>query len=227
LLEREAPKLNFAGRRASVARAAAREAGRENQIPPGPRSERPKKRTVMTLMNKLFAAVGTVALAAVTVASLSCPSHAHDESAVVGDVIVENIAATPARVGEMTRVTFSVANSGADRVTVIGVRLSTGELSSVIGSYGGSHSGPVGGLPIAPGEMTNLDGTSAWIEVGPLKQNLAPGSIVPARVVFGTYEAPITLHVESSSETATERTGSSSTSLVSHNGPATNRKARC
>lgn len=42
-----------------------------------------------------------------------------------------------------------------------------------------------------------LDGKNAWVEVGPLKQDLAPDPVVSARLVLGPYEVPLRIHASS------------------------------
>lgn len=161
-------------------------------------------------MSPASALAGTAAAAAIAVVALlvmSCSSKAHDENATIGDVRVDQVAATPARAGETTRITLSVENGGAERVVVTGVRLPTGEPSRVVGFYGTSHSGAVGGIPVDPGETARLDGRSAWIEVGPLKTAFSPGSIVAARLVLNAYEAPLSLHVLTSNAAASPQAG--------------------
>jgi hypothetical protein len=95
---------------------------------------------------------------------LPAPSKAHDESAVIGDVSVENVAATPARAGETSRITFCVENGGSQGVTVTGVRLPTGEPTRVIGFLGRpAHTGEIGGFRVGPGETGKFDGKKVWI----------------------------------------------------------------
>lgn len=138
-------------------------------------------------------ALPAVALAAALLAGY--PAVADDESAFAGDVDVENIAATPARAGETTRLTFTIRNGGSDRVQVTGVQFPHGEPSRVVGFLGGSHSATVGALSIAPGEEVQLGARRAWLEVGPLRQDLAAGSRVVARLVLGRGTLPLTVHV--------------------------------
>lgn len=150
----------------------------------------------MSSAKTFTAAVGTAGLAAaIFLVLLPCPSNADDESATIGDLAVEAVGATPAKAGETTRITFSIENSGADRVTVTGVRWPTGEPSRVVGFLGTSHSTTLGGLPIDAGELVQLDNKTAWVEVGPLKADLAPGAVVLARLVLGRFEAPLSVHV--------------------------------
>ena len=155
------------------------------------------------------AAIGTVALATATMLLLSpCPSRADDESTTIGEIAVEGVAATPARAGETTRITFSVENAGADRVTITGLRWPNGELGRVVGALGSSHSGAIGGLSVGAGEALQFDGRSVWIEVGPLKADLAPGSVVQARLVLARFEAPLHVHVSSAPQRETSERSS-------------------
>lgn len=124
------------------------------------------------------------------------PSRADDESAMIGDVSVENVAATPARAGETSRITFAVENAGLQTVTLTGLRLPSGEPARVMGFLGhAGHTGEIGSVRIGPGETSQLDGKNLWIEIGPLKDGLAPGSVVAARLLLGPYEAPVSIHV--------------------------------
>jgi hypothetical protein len=144
----------------------------------------------------LTATIGTVALAATTfLVLLPCPSNADDESAMIGEIAVEAITAMPAKAGEITRITFSIENSGSDRVTVTGVRWPTGEPSRIVGSLGTNHSVALQDFPVDTGDAIRFDGKTAWIEVGPLKEELMAGSIVSARLLLGAYDAPVSVHV--------------------------------
>lgn len=158
-----------------------------------------------------------------------CPSSAHDEAAQIGDVAIDQVAAMSARAGETTRVTFSIENSGFERVTITGIRLPTGEPSRVVGFYGTSHSGEIGGLSVAPGETARLDGKNAWIEVGPLKQDLVPDTVVSASLVLGPYEAPLSIHVSSPPEAwpRHHRSPARGSNAVASHGPAWLQGIRC
>ncbi len=150
----------------------------------------------MNLSRPLLATTATVAISAIAFLTIvSCSSFAHDASAMIGDVTIDSVAATPARAGGTTRVTFRVENNGAERLVVTGVRLSTGEPWRVVGFLGTGHSTTIGGFPVAAGETGDLDGKSAWVEIGPLKEDLEPGALLRTRLVFGVFEAPLVLHV--------------------------------
>lgn len=150
----------------------------------------------MSSAKMLTSTLGVVAFTTAAYLSvLSCPSNAHDEGATIGDLVVDEVAATPAKAGDTTRITLSVENSGPDRVTITGVRWPTGEPSRVMGFLGTSHSAALSGLPIGAGEALRLDGKSAWIEVGPLKADMVSGDVIPARLVLGHFEAPLPVHV--------------------------------
>lgn len=150
----------------------------------------------MRLTGPLIATAAAIALTTATfLLVLPCPGRAHDESATIGDLAVTDVAATAARAGESTKITFSVENTGFEQVTITGVRLPTGERSRVIGFYGTSHSGEIGGFPVGPGETGRLDGRNAWVEVGPLSADLSEGSVITGRLLWGRFEAPLAIHV--------------------------------
>lgn len=145
---------------------------------------------------KRLAAVGVTAATIASYAVLQpCPARADDEGAIFGDVTVTQVATTPARAGETAVVTFSIENSGEDRVLITGVRLPDGEPSRIMGSFGQGQSGEIGALSVRPGATESLDGRKVWIEVGPLARDLEPDTTVPARLVLGAYDSPLTLHV--------------------------------
>lgn len=178
-----------------------------------------------TLTRTFGALALAAALAMATVlTAFPCPSRADDEGATIGEVNVSEVAATPAKAGETTRITFSVENGGSEQVTVTGVRWPTGELGRVVGSLGTTHSTAMGGLPVAAGEVLQLDGRTAWIEVGPLGAHLAPGSVVQARLVLGRFAAPLSVHVSPTPEAAGAVSPGRETASV---GPAWWRIARC
>ena len=145
---------------------------------------------------KRFVAVGA---AVATMAAYSilqpCPAKADDEGTVLGDVSISQVAATPARAGETTVVTFSVENLGSERLLITGLRMPDGEPVRIMGSFGQGQSGEIGTLPVGAGATESLDGAKAWIEVGPLARDWEPDSAIAARLVLGTYESPLTLHV--------------------------------
>ena len=141
-------------------------------------------------------AIGKAAIAAATcLVLLPYPSNANDESAIIGELTVQAIAATPAKAGETTRITFSIENSGADRVTVTGVRWPTGEPSRVVGFLSTRYSASLAGLPVNAGEAISFDDKTAWIEVGPLKADLPEGAVVSARLALGRFDAPVSVPV--------------------------------
>jgi hypothetical protein len=148
------------------------------------------------LFVKRFAAIGAIAATFAAYSVLQpCSAKADDEGGVFGDVTVSEVAATPARAGETTIVTFSVENSGDERVLITGLRLPGEEPSRIMGSFGEGLSGEIGTLPVGAGAMESLDGRKVWIEVGPLARDLEPDTTVPARLVLGSYESPLVLHV--------------------------------
>lgn len=157
---------------------------------------------------KRFVTVGAIAASFATYSVLQpCSAKADDEGGVFGDVTVSEVAATPARAGEITIVTFSVENSGNERVLITGLRLPGGEPARIMGSFGQGHSGEIGTLPVRPGGTESLDGTKVWIEVGPLAGDLKPDMMVNARLVLGMVETPLTLHVGPVSTGSTKTIG--------------------
>ena len=134
-------------------------------------------------------------LAAALLGTIVGTALADDRNASSGDIAIEGVAATPAKAGEATRVTFTVENHGSERANVTGLRLATGEPSRVLGFLGTSHSAPIGSIPIGPGERFRLDGRTAWIDVGPLKSDLRVGDVLPAALVVGGFETPVDVHV--------------------------------
>lgn len=150
----------------------------------------------MPAARTLVALLGMAGIGTATLLSLHGLARADDESAILGEVSIEHVAATPARAGETTKVTFSIENGGTEDVVVTGVLLATGEPSRVMGFLGHTgHTGEIGAFRIGPGEAGRLDGKNVWIEIGPLKQGLAQGSVVTARLLLGLYDAPISIHV--------------------------------
>jgi hypothetical protein len=149
---------------------------------------------IMKLRPRLLAGIAGIALVGSS-AFFACPSRADDETAAIGDLVVEDVSATPVQAGETTRITFSIENTGSENVTVTGLRLAVPGPSKVVGFLGTSHSGRIDGFPVGPGESTRLDGRTAWIEVGPRASDLVPGSVVTGRLVLGAFEAPLTIHV--------------------------------
>ncbi len=148
----------------------------------------------MLEFNRSLASIILGAFTLAAVATLSSPGLADDESAVVGEVQVESVAATAARAGETTRITFAIENQGPDPVTITGLRLPSGEPSRVVGFLGTSHSTALSGMRVAPGETLRLGPKSFWIEVGPLKSDLPPGTVLPGSLLLGRFEAPVGVH---------------------------------
>ena len=155
------------------------------------------------LRNTLLALVAVSATAI-----LPGAATADDESAVAGDVQVEAVAATAAGVGQTTRITFSIENQGSDPVRVTGLRLRPGEPSRVVGFLGTSHSTTLSDVPVAPGEAVQLGPKTFWIEVGPLKSDLPAGTVLPATLLLGRFEAPISVHAVPRAEREVPSTGS-------------------
>jgi copper(I)-binding protein len=138
-----------------------------------------------------------LALAALVLASVAAPapSRADDETAAAGQLDITSIGAVAAEAGETTILTFTVENDGAERANITGVALSTGERSRVMGAIGGEAGAEIGSLPLRPGQRVEFGPRSVWIEIGPLKADLKAGQLVPARLLLGSFEAPVTIHV--------------------------------
>lgn len=149
----------------------------------------------MRTSNVLYWAISLTAMGAAAVILTDCPARADDEIATVGEIVVEGVAATPGRAGEMTQLTFTIRNEGAERVLVTGVGTATGETSRVVGFLGTSHAASVGSLPVGPGEEVRLGNRTAWIELGPLASDLTVGSRFPARLLLARGSLPLTVHV--------------------------------
>ena len=149
----------------------------------------------MRMKRALAAGVVGVALTASSALLLACPSSADDKTAAIGDLVIEDASATPAKAGETTKVTFLIENTGSQPVTITGLHLSVPGASRVIGSFGTSHSGSIAGLPVEPGEEVRLGSRTAWIEVGPLASELTRGTIVTGRLLLRRLQAPLNIHV--------------------------------
>ena len=167
----------------------------------------------MTRQPRLLAAIVGFVVVASSAFLLACPSHADDETAVIGDVLIEDATASPAKAGGTTRITFSIENTGPDNVTVMGLRLAGAGPSKVIGFLGNSHSARIDGLPVETGEVIRLDGKTAWIEVGPLATDLVAGTVVTGRLLLGRFEAPLNIHVSAQADGAGRPRLSSQTRL--------------
>lgn len=129
---------------------------------------------------------------------------ADDESAVAGTVEIAAVAATPARIGTMSRVTFTIVNGGADPARIVGLRISTGEPSQLRGFLGTSHSTAMESIRVDADERLRLGRRTAWIEFGPLRSDLQVGQRVPATLVFERFEVDVSLHVTAPSDTPGE-----------------------
>ena len=140
-----------------------------------------------------FASIAILALA--TGIFLTCPTWADHESASIGKLNLQSIEAKPAQAGDKTTITFVIENDGGATVSLLGAAIGGAEPYRLVGFLGASHSGELGSLPIKPDETMRLTDHTAWIEVGPLRQDLVVGSSVPARLRFVGFEAPVTLHV--------------------------------
>jgi hypothetical protein len=67
----------------------------------------------MSSVKLLTGTPGAIAFGAASyLGVLSCPSHAYDERATIGDLVVDEIAATPAKARGTTRTTFDFVASG-------------------------------------------------------------------------------------------------------------------
>ncbi len=143
---------------------------------------------MITNLFRAFAATGASALMASTALS-------HDEGATAGEIHIEGIAATPARSGEPSRVTFTIENDGPDPAVLLGLLLTTGEPSQVRGFLGVSHSAAVAGVGVEAGDVYRLGDRTAWIDVRPLRHDLPEGARVSAVVRFDRFYVPVTLHV--------------------------------
>ncbi|MBE7249111.1 MAG: hypothetical protein INR63_29575 [Actinomycetospora chiangmaiensis] len=141
-----------------------------------------------TNLFRAFAATGALALVA-------GPALSHDEGATAGGIHIEGIAATPARSGETSRVTFTIENDGPDRAVLVGLLLPTGEPSQVRGFLGVGHSAAMAGVRVGAGDVYGLGDRTAWIDIGPLRNELPDGATVPAVIRFDSFDVPITLHV--------------------------------
>ncbi|MFC4172410.1 hypothetical protein ACFOYU_10100 [Microvirga sp. GCM10011540] len=145
---------------------------------------------------KRFVAVGAIAATLTAYFVLQpCSAKADDEGGILGDIAISQVAATPARAGETTVVTFSVENAGSERILITGLRMPGGEPARIMGSLGQGQGVELGTLPVRADATEHLDGKKLWIEVGPLARDLEPDSTIPARLVLGTYESPLALHV--------------------------------
>lgn len=84
-------------------------------------------------------------------------------------------------------------------MTITGLWVPGNLPSRVVGFFGTSHSGAVGGLPVAPHETLILSLKTALITVGPLVEELVTGSVVEGKLLLGCYQAPVSIHVSSPS----------------------------
>ena len=158
-------------------------------------------------LKKPFAFIAIAAIGAGALALTPCATLADNEAAILGELRIAEMNATPARAGEATILTFVVENLGIEPVRITGVRLPDGAPSRMMVSFSSAFSDEIDAVRVDPDETERLDGKTAWIEIGPLAQDLEVDTIVQGRLLLGGYEAPVAVHV-----------GPSATSGIAHNG---------
>jgi hypothetical protein len=127
-------------------------------------------------------------------------STAAEDYRVTDDVVLTDLQASPAKPGQRARITFTLENHGAERVTFNGVTVANAARARIVGSLGGEATTTLNSIPVGPDEVLSLDGKTLWIEVDGLPNELVHGTTIDAKVLLGTSAIPINLPVSLGNE---------------------------
>jgi hypothetical protein len=127
-------------------------------------------------------------------------STAAEDYRVTDDVVLTDLQASPAKAGQRARITFTLENRGAERVTFNGLAIANTARARIVGSLGGEATTTLNSIPVGPDEVLPVDGKALWIEVDGLASDLVPGTSMDAKVLLGTGAIPINLPVSLGSE---------------------------
>jgi hypothetical protein len=154
------------------------------------------------VMKRFEGKIRPAVASALLLMSLMLPGGATavEDYRVTDDIVLTDLQVSQAKAGRRARITFTLENRGAERVTFNGLTIANTARARIVGSLGGEATTTLNSIPVGPDEVLPVDGKALWIEVDGLASDLVPGTSMDAKVLLGTGAIPINLPVSLGSE---------------------------
>ncbi len=135
----------------------------------------------------------------IAIGALSPPTSADESFEPISGVSVLNATATPADVGETTRLQFRLENFSSSDMTLIGVKSEKAGSGAIIVSDGEGGRSETPQLLIKEEETLDFETSHIWLELRNLKEPATTGGVMPFELVFRSGALPGRAHVHSPS----------------------------
>ncbi len=101
-----------------------------------------------------------------------------------GQVIVENVWATPAREGEQSILHLRIINEGRDHAHLLGVETPVAKDARIVGRISDHKTTAFESMSVRADSDLDLTSDHMWIELGRLTRAVKPGESIPLELVF-------------------------------------------
>jgi len=101
-----------------------------------------------------------------------------------GQIIVEDVWATPGQVGDLATLRLRIVNEGRDPVHLLGVESPVALDSRIVGRIGDQETANFESVSVRADNDLDLTRDYMWIELGPLMREVKPGESIPLELVF-------------------------------------------
>ncbi len=126
----------------------------------------------------------TAMVAIIVIGALNLPTLADESFEPISGVDVLNATATPAAIGETSRLRFRLENFSSSDLTLIGVRSKTASSGAIAIADGSGGSADTETLMIKQEETIDLETSHIWLELRGAKSRLSAGDTIPFELLF-------------------------------------------
>lgn len=147
------------------------------------------------MINKVrFSAAWVLALSLVSFALAGTASadqlpHHH------GQVIVEEVSATPASTGNRSILRLRLTNDGYNHTHLLGVETPVAAEAWIVARTGDTETTILESITVPPEEALDMTSDHMWIELGSLKRTVELGETIPVELIFLRSRLSVEAHV--------------------------------
>lgn len=124
------------------------------------------------------------------------PAFADSEAELGDDLRIEEVSATAAGRGGISRLSFKLVNDGSAGLQLARITAAVADDARLMVSVGPGKSHNIGSIGIAEGTTLDMQSSHIWYEISPLRRALVPGESFDAVFDFVNFRVTVRVHVQ-------------------------------